>query len=216
MSRTSRGKLAAVFAASITAALMIFALPAMAKDANRDGLPDSWEKRNKLSLRIKQHRRDQDRDKLNNKLEFKYRTHPMRADTDGDGLKDGEEIFEDTDPRDPDTDDDGLRDGFEVEIGYDPTDPDSDGDDVPDGLENIGYIASFDGLNLTISLLRGGSVSGLITPNTYIACDRETGDEEFDGECTSADLKHGVQVSGADYDEFLPGTFEEVDLVGVY
>jgi hypothetical protein len=54
-----------------------------------------------------------------------------------------------------------------------------------------------------------------VTPNTYIACDRESEDEDADGECTSADLRPGVLVSGADYDEQLPGTFEEVDLVGV-
>jgi hypothetical protein len=215
MSPASRGKLAAGFATIIAAALMILALPAVAKDSNRDGIPDGWEKRNKLSLKVKQHKRDQDRDKLNNRSEFRFRTNPQKADTDGDGLKDGDEIFEDTDPRDPDSDDDGLRDGFEIEIGYDPTDPDSDGDDVPDGQENIGHIASFNGAQLTINLIRGGSISGLITPNTYIACDRETGDEEFDGECTSADLRPGVMVSAADYDEFLPGTFEEVDLVGV-
>ncbi len=203
-------------AAIVAALLAILAAPAIAKDRNKDGLPDGWEKRNHLSLKLKQHKRDQDRDKLNNRSEFKYRTHPQKSDTDGDGLKDGEEIIEGTNPRDPDTDDDGLKDGFEVDIGYDPTDPDTDGDDVPDGLENIGYIGSFNGATLTINLLRGGTVSGMITPDTYIACDREYADEEMDGECTSADLRPGVQVSGADYDEFLPGAFGEVDLVGVF
>lgn len=216
MSAAGRGKLVAAIGATLAALLMIFAVPALAKDRNKDGLPDGWEKQNHLSLKVKQHKRDQDRDKLNNRSEFKYKTNPLKADTDGDGLKDGEEIDEDTDPRDPDTDDDGLKDGFEVQIGYDPTDPDSDGDGIPDGQENIGNIASFNGATLTINLLRGGSVSGLITPNTYIACDRESADEDLDGECTSADLKPGVMVSDAEYDEFLPGTFEEVDLVGVF
>lgn len=216
MSAAGRGKLVVSIAATFAALLMLLAAPAAAKDRNRDGLPDSWEKRNKLSLKVKQHRRDQDRDKLNNRLEYKYKTNPRKADTDGDGLKDGEEIYEGTNPRDPDTDDDGLKDGFEIDIGFDPTDPDSDGDGVPDGLENIGHIASFNGATLTINLMRGGSVSGVITPDTYIACDREYADEELDGECTTADLKPGVMVSGAEYDEFLPGAFEEVDLVGVF
>lgn len=188
------------------------AAPALAKDRNKDGLPDSWEKRNGLSLKVKQHKRDQDRDKLNNRSEYKLKTNPQKADTDGDGLKDGEEYLEETDPRDPDTDDDGLRDGFEVDIGFDPTDPDTDGDDIPDGQENIGYIGSFDGSTLTINLLRGGSVSGTITPDTYIACDRESEDEDLDGYCTPADLRPGVLVSDTTYDEFSPGDFEEVDL----
>lgn len=208
------GKVASVLA-GICLVLLIVVVPAQAKDRNRDGLPDSWEKQNGLSLRIKQHRRDPDRDKLNNRAEYKAKTNPRRADTDNDGLKDGEELEEGTDPRDPDTDHDGLKDGFEVQIDYDPTDPDSDGDGVPDGQENIGYIGSFNGATLTINLLRGGSVSGLVTPNTYIACDRESDDEETDGECTTADLKPGVLVSAADYDEDLPGIFDEVDLVGV-
>jgi thrombospondin type 3 repeat protein len=207
-------KVASVLA-GIAAVLLIVAAPALAKDRNHDGLPDSWEKQNGLSLRIKQHKRDPDRDKLSNRDEFRNKTNPHKADTDNDGLKDGDEIDEGTDPRDPDTDDDGLKDGFEVQIDSDPTDPDTDGDGIPDGQENIGYIGSFNGATLTINLLRGGSVSGLVTPNTYIACDRESADEDADGECTSADLKPGVLVSGADYDEDLPGTFEEVDLVGV-
>ncbi len=193
----------------------LFVAPALARDRNRDQLPDGWEKRNKLSVKVKQSKRDQDRDKLNNKLEFKYKTNPRRADTDNDGLRDRDEIDEGTDPRDPDSDDDGLKDGFEVEIGYDPTDPDSDGDDIPDGQENIGYIGSFNGITLTINLIRGGSVSGTITADTYIACDRESDDEDLDGECTPADLKPGVLVSDAEYDEFLPTFFDEVDLVGV-
>jgi hypothetical protein len=203
-------------AATLAALLTILAAPAMAKDRNNDGLPDSWEKRNHLPLKVKQHKRDQDRDKLNNRSEFKNRTNPKKADTDGDGLKDGEEISKDTDPRDPDSDDDALWDGFEVDIAFDPTDPDTDGDEVPDGLENTGYIGSFNGATLTINLLRGGTVSGLITPDTCIACDREYPDEDMDGECFSADLKPGVLVSDAEYDGFLPGAFEEVDLVGVF
>ena len=199
-----------------TLLIALWAAPASARDRNKDGIPDGWEKRNKLSLKLKQHKRDQDRDKLNNRSEYKQKTNPRDADTDNDGLRDGAELAEGTDPRDPDSDDDGLRDGLEVEIGYDPTDPDSDGDGVPDGQENVGHIASFDGATLTISLIRGGAISGLVTPDTYIACDRESADEELDGECGPADLRPGVMVSDAEYDEFAPGAFDEVDLVGVY
>ena len=103
----------------------------------------------------------------------------------------------------------------ELRAKTNPHKADRDGDGIPDGQENIGYIGSFNGATLTINLLRGGSVSGLVTPNTYIACDRESDDEDADGECTSADLKPGVLVSDAEYDENVPGTFDEVDLVGV-
>ena len=212
------GRIGRVFgiAASLVAVLLVaLAAPAAAKDRNKDSLPDSWEKRYGLSLKLKQHKRDQDRDKLNNRSEYRAKTSPRKADTDGDGLKDGEELIEETDPRDPDSDNDGLRDGLEVDIDYDPLDPDSDGDDIPDGLENIGYISSFNGTTLSINLLRGGSVSGLITLDTYISCDREYEDEEMDGECVPSDLQPGVLVSDATYDEFLPSAFEEVTLVGV-
>jgi hypothetical protein len=210
------GKLVLGVTGTLAASLALFAAPALARDRNHDQLPDRWEKHNNLSLKVKQSKRDQDRDKLNNRDEFRYKTNPRKADTDGDGLKDGEEIDEGTDPRDPDTDNDGLKDGFEIQIDYDPLDPDTDGDGIPDGQENFGYIASFNGAMLTINLIRGGSVSGVVTHDTYIACDRESEDEDLDGECTTADLKPGVLVSDAEYDEFLPGAFEEVDLVGVF
>ena len=215
MSSPGRGKLLAAIAAIAAVLLVALAAPALAKDRNKDRLPDSWEKQNHLSLKVKQHKRDPDRDKLNNKFEYHYRTNPHKADTDADGLKDGDEIDEGTDPRDADSDNDGLKDGFEVQIGYDPTDPDSDGDDVPDGQENFGYITSFNGVSLTIGLIRGGSISGLVTEDTYIACDRESDDEDLDGQCTPADLQPGVMVSDAEYDELAPSAFDEVDLVGV-
>ena len=216
MNSPGRGKLVAAITATAVALLMALAAPAFARDKNKDGLPDAWEKQNHLSLKVKQHKRDPDRDRLTNKLEFKYRTNPLRADTDKDGLKDGDEIKEGSNPRDPDSDDDGLNDGFEVSIGYDPTDPDSDGDDIPDGQEDIGYIASFNGAMLTVNLMRGGTVGGLIDEDTYIACDRESEDEDLDGECQPSDLKPGVLVSDIEFDELVPSLIDEVDLVGVY
>jgi hypothetical protein len=204
-----------VIAATLAALLMVFASPTLARDRNSDGLPDSWEKHNNLSLKVKQSKRDQDRDKLNNRDEFKYKTNPHKADTDGDGLKDGQEIDEGTDPRNPDTDGDGLKDGFEVKIDYDPTDPDTDGDGVPDGQENIGYIGSFNGLTMTLNLIRGGTISGTVTPETDIECDRVSDDPDLDGTCTTADLRPGVLVSDAEYDELAPTAFDEIDLVGV-
>jgi hypothetical protein len=61
-------------------------------DRNHDRLPDRWECRNRLSLKVNQARRDQDRDGLNNTGEFKAGTNPNDADTDNDGVRDGNDV----------------------------------------------------------------------------------------------------------------------------
>ncbi len=60
-------------------------------DRNRDGLPDRWEKANRLSLRVNQASRDQDKDGANNAAEFVAGTNPHDSDSDDDGMKDGAE-----------------------------------------------------------------------------------------------------------------------------
>lgn len=67
------------------------ATAASKRDRNRDRLPDRWERRHRLSLRVKQTKRDQDRDGLNNLGEFRAGLDPRDADTDGDGKQDGAE-----------------------------------------------------------------------------------------------------------------------------
>lgn len=62
-----------------------------ATDRNRDGIPDTWERHFKLSLKVNQARRDQDKDGLNNRAEFLARTNPRSNDSDGDGTPDGQE-----------------------------------------------------------------------------------------------------------------------------
>lgn len=64
---------------------------ALKGDRNRDGIPDRWERRHHLSLRVNQAKRDQDHDGLKNRAEFLAGTDPRAADTDGDGVKDGQE-----------------------------------------------------------------------------------------------------------------------------
>ncbi|MCB0875603.1 MAG: hypothetical protein R2718_09525 [Solirubrobacterales bacterium] len=77
------------------AALLVLGLvaagPAAAKDRNHDRIPDRWEKRHHLSLKVNQARRDQDRDHLNNRGEFRTGGDPRDADTDDDGIEDGDE-----------------------------------------------------------------------------------------------------------------------------
>ena len=82
-------------AALVVVGLLVTALavagPAAAKDRNNDGLPDRWEKRYDLSLKVKQGKRDQDKDGLNNNGEFEAGTNPRHDDSDDDGTEDGDE-----------------------------------------------------------------------------------------------------------------------------
>jgi Bacterial TSP3 repeat len=182
-------------AAAFAVLFAVFAAPALAKDTNHDKIPDSWEKKYNLSLKVKQTRRDPDRDKLDNLNEYKNGTNPRKADTDGDG----------------------LPDGLEVSLGLDPTDPDADGDGIPDGEDGAGVIASFDGTTLTINMYGGGTLSGIVDPDiTVIACDRSSPDPELDNQCAPSDLVPGVKVSDATFDDEDPGVFDEIDLVDVF
>ena len=81
-----------VFVAVVLGTLLFaFAGSATARDRNDDSLPDRWEKKHGLSLHKKQTRRDQDRDKLRNRGEFKADMDPRDADSDDDGIEDGDE-----------------------------------------------------------------------------------------------------------------------------
>jgi hypothetical protein len=60
-------------------------------DRNRDRIPDRWECRHHLSLKVKQTKLDPDRDGLNNQGEFQAGDDPHKADSDNDGVKDGNE-----------------------------------------------------------------------------------------------------------------------------
>jgi hypothetical protein len=70
---------------------LLFAASASARDANRDRIPDRWEKRHGLSLKVKQTARDQDRDGFKNRAEWRAKTDPRDADSDDDGVDDAEE-----------------------------------------------------------------------------------------------------------------------------
>lgn len=76
-----------------TAAVLVaslFAIPALAssRDGNGDRIPDRWEAKYDLSLNKDQAPRDQDKDGVENLVEFKDGTNPREADTDGDGSTD--------------------------------------------------------------------------------------------------------------------------------
>lgn len=78
---------------TLAAALALLALPsaATAKDHNHDRIPDRWEKRHRLSTKVNQAHRDQDRDHLRNRAEFLAGDNPRDRDSDDDGTMDGDE-----------------------------------------------------------------------------------------------------------------------------
>jgi hypothetical protein len=219
-----------IAATALAAALMLVpaAAPASgsddrasAADRNADRIPDRWERRHHLSLKVKQTRRDQDRDGLNNLGEFRSKTNP----------------------RDRDSDDDGIRDGAEKRFGLSPRDDDSDDDGRDDGDENAGRVASFENGVLTIQLAAGGTISGRVVDGvTEIECrgtataqashdegdddgpsdnsgpgnaeDDHGDDEDEDGNCSSANLTPNTIVHEAELKIGDGGAvFDEVELV---
>jgi hypothetical protein len=222
------------FTVASLGAMLLIASSAAAKDRNRDGIPDRWEKKFDLSLKVDQANKDQDRDKVDNLNEFQEGTNPRDRDTDNDGIRDGRE----------DRDHDGLNNRDEDASANMPDDPDTDNDGIEDGEEVVGTIASFQDPVLTIDLLGGGSVTGNVTADTRIECRTEdeqenqnevehhavashdenegpgSGDEgpgsdnEGPGNardrCTTADLTTGTMVHEA---ELEGSTFEKIELI---
>ena len=95
MTRTQgrRARLGMAWLALALGALALLAMPSLAaaKDHNHDRIPDRWEKRHNLSLRVNQARLDQDRDHLRNRAEFLADDNPRDRDSNDDGVMDGEE-----------------------------------------------------------------------------------------------------------------------------
>jgi hypothetical protein len=148
---------------------------AAAADRNRDRIPDRWERHFHLSLKVKQTRRDQDHDGLNNLGEFRAKTNP----------------------RDSDTDNDGVEDGDEGDHGLNPKDDDSDGDGVEDGDENAGKVVKLEDGKLTIELTKGGTVTGIVNGETEIECENA----ESTPTASSSDDDQGDNEQGDDENE---------------
>lgn len=106
-------------------------------DSDNDGMNDSWEKLNGLTVGVDDSAEDPDKDGLANKDEFAAGANPQLADTDNDGLNDGVEVhIHNTNPTRADSDGDSLSDGDEVNIhGTNPNSRDSDGDGYWDNIE---------------------------------------------------------------------------------
>jgi hypothetical protein len=86
-----RRTIAMAVALAITASLVLAGAVVAGGDRNHDRIPDRWEKRHGLSLKVKQHRRDQDSDGLRNRGEWRAKLDPRDEDTDDDGIEDGDE-----------------------------------------------------------------------------------------------------------------------------
>jgi hypothetical protein len=188
-------------------ALALLALPsaAAAKDHNHDRIPDRWEKRHHLSLKIKQTARDKDRDHLRNRAEFLAGDDPRDRDSDDDGVMDGDENAGTIASFDPatgrlvinlfggDTISGLVTKGTEIECDGVATNSDH-GEDEPDGDDNRGHEPGDDH--------DGHDNSG-------------PGNEDDDANCTTADLVRGAVVEEAEL-ELRNGnaTFEEVELAG--
>src|SRR3954453_15235325 len=188
-----RGKLRTFSVAAAGAlALMVVAFggTAVAKDRNHDQIPDKWEKKFNLSLKVDQANKDQDRDKVDNLNEFQEKTDPRDKDTDNDGVKDGRE----------DADHDGLNNANEDASANLPDDQDTDNDGTEDGAEVAGTISSFEDPVLTIALLDGGSVTGNVTADTRIECKTED-EQENENEVENEDRATASDDGGSDDSE---------------
>jgi hypothetical protein len=88
-----RARLGMTWFALALGALALLAMPglAAAKDRNHDHIPDKWEKKHHLSLKVNQAQKNQDGDQLRNRAEFLAGDNPRDADSNDDGVEDGED-----------------------------------------------------------------------------------------------------------------------------
>lgn len=214
--KTARNTLIAI------AALLVLGLltagPAAAKDRNHDRIPDRWEKRHHLSLRVNQAKRDQDRDQLDNRGEFVSGSDPRDDDSDDDGVDDGDENAGVISSFDGTTLTIDLLNGGSISARVDPsteiqcgdetdgdaTDPDS-GDDADEPGEDTSAGAA-----------RGSSdddPAGSDDDPADEEGDDDSSDDESEGNCTVDDLTVGtavheasIEVAGGD------AVFEEIEL----
>lgn len=202
--RTTVGILLALAGAMLIALTLSATAQAGSRDANRDGLPDRWERKHKLSLKVNQARKDQDRDGVANVCELQARTNPRRKDSDRDGRRDGAE----------DHDRDGVSNGAESRGRSHCGNRDSDDDGTRDDDEGAGKIVSFENGVLTIETFGGETISGTVDASTKIECGCDDNDDDdrapapAPAPTTTATTSHdgpGDDGPGDDRDDDGPG-----------
>jgi hypothetical protein len=134
---------------SIALALLAFAVPATA------GAKSGHKRHHHARVADRNHNGIPDR------WERKFRVHKATADPDRDGVTNIGEFHNGTNPRDADTDNDGIDDG----------DDDANHDGIEDGDEQSGTIDSFDGTTLTVKLVNGDTLKGVVNDGTEIECE---------------------------------------------
>jgi hypothetical protein len=193
-------------------ALAMLAIPsvAAAKDRNHDRIPDRWEKRHHLSLRVDQARRDQDGDQLRNRAEFLAGDNPRNPDSDEDGVADGQENAGTIQSFDPasgklviDLFGNGTISGMvteQTEIQCENEHSSASASDSHQGEEESGDDNSGPGSSSSDEQGEPGD---------------DHGDNDGAANCTTADLTPGAVVQQAELQlENGAATFEEVELAG--
>jgi hypothetical protein len=192
-----------VLLAAACGAFGMLALPglAAAKDRNHDHIPDRWEKRHHLSLKVNQAHRDQDGDHLVNRAEFLAGDNPRRADTDGDGIPDGEENAGTIQSFDPET-------GKLVITLF--------GGEAISGLVTEGTEIQCEHSSASASDSQQGEDNSGGNEGQSGDDEGEPGDDNGgNASCTTADLTPGAVVQQAELQvENGAATFEEVELAG--
>ncbi len=227
-SRKIRSTLGVLVAAVI--GLMLIALPgsAAARDRNHDRIPDRWERHHQLSVHQNQARRDQDRDALKNRQEWKAGMDPRDPDSDDDGVEDGSEgagmitsfdqgvltinlfhggaisglVTGDTEIKCDNGDDQGDEDGDGEGGHHGET---GDGDHEGDGGDG-------DHADKSASVSEHGSGDDDGEPGDDQGDDDDPGDDD-QRECSADHLTSGTVVQEADLElEHGQAVFEEIEL----
>lgn len=187
LTKARRSRLGMTWLALALGALALLAMPSLAaaKDVNKDRIPDRWEKRHKLSLKVNQAKKDQDRDQLRNRAEFLAGTDPRDVDSDDDGTDDGDEQA-------------GTIASFDAETGR--LVIDLFGTDTIAGFVTDSTEIKCEDSGSSASASSEGSEEGEVEPGDDSSGEGESGDEESDSDEESGDHESGEEESGSDED----------------
>jgi hypothetical protein len=169
-------------------------------DKNKNGIADSWEAKYKLGSGKDVAKKDNDKDGLNNLIEYQLNFNPLSVDTDKDKVKDGNEDY----------DNDKLTNLQELQAKLNPALSDSDKDKVLDSMEDN------DGDKLT-------TIEEIIVQSSPVVSDsdkdgikdgQEDKDLDFITNEKEFDLRLNPNVSDSDKDGIVDGD-EDLDSDGL-
>jgi len=192
-----------LFICSAFIALFILgASPALAatRDVNRNKIPDSWEVKYKLSLKVNQAGLDFDKDGLKNIDEYRSGNNPRRKDTNKNGVADGKE----------DPDKDGLVNFGEVAAKTLPRVWDTNKNGVPDGREDPDkdhLVNAQEFITKTSPLVADTNKNGVTDNNEDLDKDGLDNQSEFAQGCNprDADSDDDGTIDGQEVAGFITG-----------